>query len=374
MQERQDEGINGKCSSLGGRRRDRGTQGTRRPQRTREKAAGGRKEPPHILLTGLVHGASWLLLLLPQFAVWRWTTWRACRERWRRWPPLSPPWRCGRRRRPCRYAGYRTAYAGSAVTHTSRLRRCLLLSGASQPTPPPNPAPNPFRNDYKNSDYCGFSPTGCGELAQQLLPMELYGRNDPIPLAILVTVNGTTNTTTEIASYYPKVDQFTLLDIPNSALSGRGCAEPTRALTQYVAVRSSSPIPRWTAGNFSLTRSPRVALGVVTRNGIVLLPARRWSMGNKVIGFRSVVITLDHGRHRSRRRHCVRAWAHRCCQNEFARRHVGRKPERHPVGRRPGLRRRVRCERLHRQRVRRHADAQHCQLRHRLRYQGARPH
>jgi len=115
-----------------------------------------------------------------------------------------------------------TNYAGNAVINTSRLRRCFSLPGAPQPTPPPDPAPNPFRNDYKNSDYCGFSPTGCGELAQQLLSMEVYGRNDPIPLAILVTVNGTTNTTTDIASYYPKVDQFTLLDIPNSALSGRG--------------------------------------------------------------------------------------------------------------------------------------------------------
>jgi hypothetical protein len=50
----------------------------------------------------------------------------------------------------------------------------------------------------------------------------------------------------------------------------------------------------WPASNTSL-QQPNVTINIVTQNGFLSLPVRRWSDGTYVVGFRAMVVTLTQG-------------------------------------------------------------------------------
>ena len=221
---------------------------------------------------------------------------------------------------------------------------------------------NPFDNQKRNDGYCGFT-NACAGLANQLLNQEVYRVGDTVPMGISVSTwdNGTSAWDVQIAEYFPTVDSWGLLIVPNCAAAAQGpprCSHPARTDSCLGGRACGTPA---TALNVSMAM-PNVTLKILTRGGYLSLPDRAWAANGFVVGFRSAVITLDRGtppgiRYRTGG---ARRWsAHAAVPvgvfwGGSAR--PGRKHHVGDMGRRAGLLRGVLAQLLHRQRVRHSAQ------------------
>ena len=164
---------------------------------------------------------------------------------------------------------------------------------------------NPFENKTQNTGYCGYTTSGCVGKLNAALPLTTYSIGETIPMVISVThFNNVTNLTeTVFAEFFPTVDSYSLLDIPDCTLRVRPGTEggPRRVLNASDCIAWTHACTPTAAALVSVTQ-PNITLNIITQNGFLAMPIRQWSDGVNVVGFRSVVITLANGTRKGTRK------------------------------------------------------------------------
>ena len=210
--------------------------------------------------------------------------------------------------RPLAQHEHKLLYVFIQTCHVIKLITLQNNTSTATPTALPTTGPGgPSQGapGTENGDYCGFSSGSvyaCGADATEAASQVYFKRGDQAVVMLMVGVNGTqtcTNQTAQnangttvyeitcnnytlAAQYFPIVDDYTVIEVPNC--------------NSVYSEKLACTLTGCFLANQYVFQNAFVTVAVGTKGGLFMLsPGRSWYQAPYYVGFRSVYVTLSGG-------------------------------------------------------------------------------